>query len=405
MLASTPPASPAALPAPAAGEAPGIYVHVPFCSAVCPYCDFAVTVGGAASHERYRRALLAEIGLAVAAGGRAWSGTDTVYLGGGTPSALAAETLAEVLAALRDGLGIAIDGPAAARLFLEANPEDVTAESAAAWRRLGVATLSLGVQSFDPAALALLGRRHDPSRARRAVEAARAAGFATVSVDLIYGWPGQTPERWRRDLETAVALAPDHLSCYQLTVEPGTPFGHRRRQGALVEMPEDDQAALFRLAHTLLADAGYPAYEVSSFARAPEHRSRHNTKYWRHAPYLGLGPSAHSFDGRSRRWWNRRRLGPWRAAVEAGALPWEGEETLAPADLALEALMLGLRTAAGVDLAAVRRRHGVDLAAANGELLARLDADGLARRDGDRLVPTLDGLAVADGLAEGFELG
>jgi oxygen-independent coproporphyrinogen-3 oxidase len=295
-------------------------------------------------------------------------------------------------------------GSAAARLFFEANPEDVTAASAAAWRCLGVATVSLGVQSFESEPLAFLGRRHDPAGARQAVEAARAAGFDTVSVDLIYGWPGQTAERWRRDLEAAVALAPDHLSCYQLTVEPRTAFGHRRARGTLVEMPDDEQAALFRLTHTLLADAGYPAYEVSSFARGPEHRSRHNTKYWRHAPYLGLGPSAHSFDGAARRWWNERRLAPWRAAVGAGRLPWGGEEQLDRGQLALESLMLGLRTAEGIELAAFRRRYGIDLAAANADWIAQLAADGLARLDGTRLTLTLDGLVVADGLAERFVL-
>ncbi|HEX6202053.1 MAG TPA: radical SAM family heme chaperone HemW [Thermoanaerobaculia bacterium] len=394
-----------ALPAPAAGDAAGLYVHVPFCSAVCPYCDFAVTVGGEVAREKYRRALLGEIALVAAAGGAAWgAAADTVYFGGGTPSALAAGTLAEVLAALGERLAVPLAGPAAARVFLEANPEDVTAASAAAWRGAGVATLSLGVQSFDPGALAFLGRRHDAAGARRAVEAARAAAFTTVSLDLIYGWPGQTPERWRRDLETAVALAPDHLSCYQLTVEPGTAFGHRRKRGELAEMPEDEQAALFRLTHTLLADAGYPAYEVSSFARSPEHRSRHNRKYWRHAPYLGLGPSAHSYDGGARRWWNERRLAPWRAAVEAGRLPWAGEEGLDRSQLALESLMLGLRTTDGIDLAAFRRRYGVDLAAANGDLIASLEGEGLAQAGAARLRLTLDGLAVADGLAERFVL-
>lgn len=398
-----PPAT-GALPAPA-GEAAGLYLHVPFCSAVCPYCDFAVTVGGTVAHDKYRRALLAEIALVEAAGGRAWgAAADSVYFGGGTPSALALAALDEVLAALAERLGVRRAGAAAARVFFEANPEDVTAESAAAWRRLGVATVSLGVQSFDAEPLAFLGRRHDPPAARRAFEAARAAGFDTVSLDLIYGWPGQTPERWRRDLEAAIALEPDHLSCYQLTVEPGTAFGHRRARGALVEMPDDDQAALFRLTHTLLADAGYPAYEVSSFARGPEHRSRHNAKYWRHAPYLGLGPSAHSFDGTARRWWNERRLAPWRAAVEAGRLPWGGGETLDRGQLALERLMLGLRTAEGVDLATFRRRFGVDLGEVNAELVGRLAADGLARVEGERLVLTLDGWVVADGLAERFEL-
>lgn len=388
------------LPILSSAEAPGVYLHVPFCSAVCPYCDFAVTVDGEVAREKYRRALLDEIGLAAVGGGAAWgAAADTVYFGGGTPSALPAETLAEVLAALAGRLAVPLAGSTAALVFLEANPEDVTAATAVAWRRLGVATLSLGVQSFDPGALAFLGRRHEPDDARRAVEAAQAVGFANVSLDLIYGWPGQTPERWRHDLETAVALAPDHLSCYQLTVEPGTAFGHQRRRGELVEMPDDEQATLFRLTHQLLADAGYPAYEVSSFARAPEHRSRHNRKYWRHAPYLGLGPSAHSFDGGARRWWNERRLAAWRSAVEAGRLPWAGEEELDRTQLALERLMFGLRTADGLDLADFRRRYEIDLAAANAELLEALEEEGLACVEADRLRLTLEGLAIADGLA------
>lgn len=402
------PSAPAAppLPLPASGaEAAGLYLHVPFCSAVCPYCDFAVTVGGAAARERYRRALLAEIELAAAAGGRAWGeAADTVYFGGGTPSALPGEAIEEALAALAARLGLRRAGDGAARVFFEANPEDVTPESAAAWRRAGVAMLSLGVQSLDPEALAVLGRRHDPRRAREAVAAARAAGLPTVSIDLIYGWPGQTAERWRVDLDAAIALAPDHLSCYQLTVEPGTPFGARRRRGELVELPDDAQGELFRLTHRRLADAGYHGYEVSNFARSPEHRSRHNAKYWRHAPYLGLGPSAHSFDGGRRRWWNERRLAGWRAAIEAGRPPRAGGEELDRGQLALERLMLALRTADGVDLAEMRARYGVDLPAANGALMERLAAAGLALVEDDRLRLTLDGLAVADGIAERFEL-
>ncbi|HUO86570.1 MAG TPA: radical SAM family heme chaperone HemW [Thermoanaerobaculia bacterium] len=400
-----PTAGAGAPPLPASGEAAGIYLHVPFCSAVCPYCDFAVTVGGATAHERYRRALLREIDVVADAGGQAWGAlADSVYFGGGTPSALAPEVVEEVLAALAGPLGVRRGGPAGARFFLEANPEDVDDASAAAWRRAGIATVSLGIQSFDAAALAFLGRRHDAQRGRQAVEAARRAGFDTVSIDLIYGWPGQTAERWRRDLAAAVALAPDHLSCYQLTVEPGTPFGHRRRRGDLVELPDDEQARLFRLTHELLADAGYPAYEVSSFARGEEHHSRHNSKYWRHAPYLGLGPSAHSFDGGRRRWWNERRLAPWRAAVDAGRLPRAGEEELADEQLALERLMLALRTPDGLDLAAFRQRYGIDLVAANADLLERLERQGLARLDGGRLRPTRAGLTIADGLAQDFAL-
>ena len=397
-----------------AADRPGLYVHVPFCSAVCPYCDFAVTVGGPRSRRLWREALLVEIELAGETAGATaaepWAGpgaSDTVYLGGGTPSALDPEDLAAVLAALGRRLGIRperAEGDGGARVFLEANPEDVTAERLAAWRELGVAVVSLGVQSFDAAALAFLGRRHEPERSRSAVELALAAGFRTVSLDLIYGLPGQDEAAWRRELDAAVALGPDHLSCYQLTVEPATPFGRRRDRGELAELPEPAQAALFRLTHERLADAGWPAYEVSSFARAPRHRSRHNRKYWRHTPYLGLGPSAHSFDGSRRRWWNERRLAAWRARIERGERPVAGDETLGEEELALEALMLGLRTAAGIDLAGFRARHGVDLPAANCELVRRLEGEGLATVEAGRFALTLDGLALADGLAGLFVL-
>jgi coproporphyrinogen III oxidase-like Fe-S oxidoreductase len=365
--------------------------------------------------------LIAEIGLwqEEAAG---WGSFDTLYLGGGTPSALAPRDLTRLLAALRHSLPLAAD----AWIGMEANPEDVTAGSLAAWRGLGVAMLSLGVQSFDAATLRFLGRRHGPAEARRAVEMSLAAGFATVSIDLIYGEGGGNVDRtWgmdndetasaleatgnaalkrlRRDLEQAAALEPQHLSCYQLTLHEGTPFGFRAARGEMSELPEAAQAQLFHLTHSLLAARGYDGYEVSNFARGPAHQSRHNRKYWDHTPYLGLGPSAHSFDGR-RRWWNERKLHAWEARLAAGERPVTGSETLTAADLALEEVMLALRTAAGIDLAGFRRRHGFDLAARNRHLIASLVAGGrLAERNG-RLAPTLAGLAVADSLARSFEI-
>ncbi len=379
----------------ASAPAPGLYVHVPFCSAICPYCDFAVVKGSAARRGRFVETLLAEIELAA---GEAQP-FDTLYFGGGTPSLLAEEELARVLAAAREKLGARVD----AWIFLEANPEDVSPASLAAWRRLGVRTLSLGVQSFDDAELHFLGRRHSAAEARGAVELALGAGFDTVSVDLIYGLPGQERAAWRRSMETAIALAPEHLSCYQLTVNEGTPFGRQRERGRLHEMPEPQQAERFVFTHELLAAAGYPAYEVSNFAAGEAHRSRHNAKYWDHTAYLGLGPSAHSFDGR-RRFWNERNLGAYTQQVEDGNRPIAGGETLTHEQLALEALMLGLRTAAGIDLAAFRGRHGFDLEAANGERFSRLAGQGLLTLTGGRLALTMKGLAVADGLAAEISL-
>ena len=272
------------------------------------------------------------------------------------------------------------------------------------------------MQAFSDDALRFLGRRHDAKQARAAVETAQAAGVDTVSVDLIFGLPGQTVEAWRHELATAVALSPGHLSCYQLTIHPRTRFGVSAARGQLSELPEDEQATLFDLTHRFLADAGYRAYEVSNFARSRHHESRHNRKYWDHTPYLGLGPSAHSLatgdlsaEPAARRWWNDLRTPRWEGRVAAGERPIEGEESLGPLALATEALMLGLRTTAGIDLDVFAARYGLDLLAANDTLVARLAAEGhlVVRSGADAgrwLVPTLSGLAVADGMAAAFDI-
>ncbi|HYG65514.1 MAG TPA: radical SAM family heme chaperone HemW [Thermoanaerobaculia bacterium] len=375
---------------------------MPFCSRICPYCDFAVLMGGRERREGFVRRLIEEIRL----WREEWTAAapfDTIYFGGGTPSILEPDQLALILDAARGLLPVADD----AWIFLEANPEDVNPESLRAWRALGVRTLSLGVQSFDAETLRFLGRRHGPEQARRSVEAALAAGFDTVSVDLIYGSPGEEPGSWRRSLEEAVVLGPDHLSCYQLTIHEGTPFGFRLERGKLAETPETAQAELFLFTHSFLGDHGFPGYEVSNFARSPEHRSRHNRKYWDHTPYLGLGPSAHSFAAgpAPRRWWNERKLGPYEMKVDLGEQPLAGAEELGPLDLALEALMLGLRTAGGIDLTRFRERYGVDLLERNRPLLEQLAGENLARLEEGALRPTLAGFAIADSLARSFDLG
>ncbi len=383
------------------------------------------------ARQRFVSRLVEEVALAA----REWRDPrpfDTVYFGGGTPSQLSAEELGRVLEACRAHLTFEAPAP---WVFLEANPEDVTPEACAAWRALGVRTLSLGVQSFSDEALRFLGRRHSGRQARAVGETALAAGFDTVSIDLIYGVRGQTADDWRRELEAAVALGPQHLSCYQLTIHPRTRFGVQAKHGQLSELPEDDQATLFELTHRFLADAGWPAYEVSNFARGPAHQSKHNRKYWDHTPYLGLGPSAHSLaaaevsfarrgeapprssstvrfadaSGPARRWWNERGTPRWEKRLAVGERPIEAQELLGPKDLAAEALLLGLRTTAGIDLDGLRARYGVDLLAANDTLVARLVDEGriVLRTDqggGQWLVPTLSGMAVADGLAATFDL-
>jgi len=400
----------AAVPA-AASISPhaGLYVHVPFCSAVCPYCDFAVRKGGREKVPAYLAALRRELDWlaerTAAAGpedplAALLAGPfDTLYFGGGTPSVLAEEDLAGLAAHLRSALPFAAD----TRLFFEANPEDVTAARLAEWRRQGVHLLSLGVQSLDDGALRLLGRRHSAAAAEAAIRAAREAGFPTLSFDLIYARPGQDPESWRRELERAVALQPDHLSLYELEIHERTSFGKKKASGALRELPEPLQAELFELTHQVLEAHGYEAYEVSNFARGRQHRSGHNQKYWHHVPYLGLGPGAHSYS-RNLRWWNLRDEPTWRRALEDGLAPIEAAETLAAKDLVLESLMLGLRTREGADLATIRRRWGIDLAARNEARFERWRNEGLLQPDKARLIPTRRGFAVADRLAAEIEL-
>jgi len=385
---------------------PGLYIHIPFCTHICPYCDFSVLTGDRSWQERYLNHLLLEIELLADSG---WPDLlrdpprrlfDTIYFGGGTPSMLPPRDLERLLEAVRSKLQVRDE----VWSFLEANPEDVNAESVTAWREMGFRTISLGVQSFSQRSLSFLGRQHSPRIAKQSLDIALEAGFDTVAMDLIYGLPGQTPMDWRRDLDQALAAGPQHLSCYQLTVHPRTPFGFRQQRGELVEMGNDEQADLFLLTHHHLDNGGLPGYEVSNFAAGREHRSLHNQKYWTHTPYLGLGPSAHSFSGR-RRWWNARKIKSWMAPLGEGRLPIESHEELGAGSLVLERLMMGLRTYAGVDFADLPDGLGPALWESNRVTIERLVESGLATIDRSRLLPTLDGLAVADTLARSFDLG
>ena len=364
---------------PSAGPAPGLYIHAPFCITRCPYCDFySTTDPGRIS--RWVTGVLAE---ADRHAGR-WQTFDSLYLGGGTPSSLPTANLH----ALIDGLRRRLPMASGIQATLEVNPDDVTPRRAATWRALGFDRVSVGVQSLDDRMLRFLGRRHDTATALRALESLRAAGFPEPGLDLIFGLPGLDDDLWVESLDRALELGPGHLSCYELTVEPGTALGRRVARGEVSAPDGETVRRQFLRAHERLTAAGFDHYEVSNYARGPAHRSRHNGKYWRHVPYLGLGPAAHCFDGR-RRWWNHRSLSRWEAALAEGRDPAEGRERLTADQLRMEALMLGMRTSDGIP----RETPGVEAAA-----LALLQAEGLVTEAGGRIRPTALGMLLADGI-------
>lgn len=350
----------------------GLYLHIPFCPQVCPYCSFAVTGPRPRLHRRYVEALCAEMASRAAS----FPGPlDTVYFGGGTPTLLAPELLAQVLERARALFGFAPE----VEITAEANPEGVDAARFAALRALGFDRLSLGVQSFAEQSLRLLGRRHTGTQAQLAFEAARRAGFTNLNLDLIFAVPGAPPADWDHSLEQALALAPEHLSTYALTIEAGTPFARREEQGRLTAAPEEEQARAYEEAVARLEGAGYEHYEVSNFAR-PGCRSRHNWAYWQGGQYLGVGLAAHSLVG-ARRSWNRRHLRAYLQAVEAGLSPEAGSEVLDPVAARGEALWLGLRTSAGAQLPpGLERQQRFEALVAAGYVELRGTRVGLTRR-------------------------
>jgi oxygen-independent coproporphyrinogen III oxidase len=317
-----------------------LYIHVPFCARRCAYCDFSIAVRTRVPVGDYLAALRGELALRYPAG-EPWA-LDTLYLGGGTPSRLGPDGVAGVLAAVREH---AVFAPGA-EVTIEANPDDVSDAAAAAWLAAGVNRVSLGIQSFDDDALRWMRRAHDAHGAVEAVAALRRAGIENFSVDLIFSLPTQLRRSWRDDLDRTIALAPPHLSLYGLTIEPATPLGRWHQRGEVAEAPEEGYESEFLLAHDLMIRAGYEHYEVSNFAR-PGRRSRHNSSYWTGAPYAGIGPSAHEFDGRERRW-NVAPYTEWARRLQRGTDPLDGAELLTEENRDAERVYLGLRTSDGL---------------------------------------------------------
>lgn len=368
----------------------GVYLHVPFCRVRCGYCDFNTYTASelrGARQDQYADTLLREIdlstGVLAATGGL--RPASTVFFGGGTPTLLPPGDLARMLDGVRGAFGL-VEG---AEITVEANPDTVTPRVADELAAAGVTRMSVGMQSTQAHVLAALDRTHDPDNVRTAVAAARAAGL-DVSVDLIYGTPGESLADWRASLEEAIALEPDHLSAYALIVEDGTKLARQIRRGELAEPDDDLEADMYELADDLLSAAGLEWYEVSNWARGPEHRSRHNLAYWRGADWWGYGPGAHSHVA-GLRWWNVRHPAAYAARLDAGSSPAAGRERPDDEARRLESVLLGSRIREGIAVA--------DLLGEGRHAVAGLVADGLVEgRDAvrGRVVLTRRGRLLAD---------
>jgi oxygen-independent coproporphyrinogen-3 oxidase len=319
-----------------------VYVHVPFCARRCSYCDFSIAVRRDVPVDEYLRALEAE--LATRFGSDSAHEVDTIYLGGGTPSRLGGAGVARAIALVQRRFPLVNGG----ELTVEANPEDIAPAAVEAWVEAGVTRLSLGSQSFDDRVLAWMHRTHDAEAIERAVAASRAAGLRELSLDLIFALPAELERDFAADVHRVLALAPDHVSLYGLTVEPTTPLGRWVARGATIERPEEGYEREFLDAHELLTRGGLEHYEVSNYA-APGRRARHNSAYWAGVPYVGLGPAAHGYDGRVRRW-NAPAYAAWRDRALAGTDPVADAEPLTDENRLAEAVYLGLRSDRGLEL-------------------------------------------------------
>lgn len=364
----------------------GVYLHIPFCVQKCAYCHFAIDPGRPADsrRDRYLTALNTEI-RASTAGGFA----DTLYFGGGTPSLVAPAQIGALIATLESRYTLAAD----TEVTLEANPRDLDQRGYSELRAAGVTRLSLGVQSFDDAVLREMFRDHTGDDATAAVRASRAAGFTNISMDLILGWPGETRERFQTSLRRLLDLGPDHVSLYVLETDGKTVVAHRASEGTL-HLPDDDLVAdLFNEAEDALAAADIHAYEISNFAR-PGFESRHNLKYWDDGPFHAFGMAAHGFEG-GVRYWNEATFGRYCDAILSRGSARAGERALSRKERIEEAVMTGLRVRRGIDRAAFRARHDVDVIDQFGEALRPSIAAGLLDVDDSNVRLTRRGVLMS----------
>lgn len=366
----------------------GIYIHIPFCKTRCIYCDFYSTTRSELK-ERYVRALCRELQMR-----REYlrgETVETIYFGGGTPSQLAEEDFRQIFDTIRQTYGM----EHCREITLEANPDDLTEAYAAMLNRLPFNRLSMGIQTFDDATLKLLNRRHNAAQAVEAVNRCRRAGIGNISIDLIYGLPGETDERWRQDLQQAVALKVEHISAYHLTYEEGTRIYQLLQARSICEVDEESSLRFFSTLIDTLTAAGYEHYEISNFCR-PGLYSRHNTSYWEGIPYLGCGPSAHSFDKHTREW-NVASLEKYMRAVEEGGREYE-TEYLDDNDRYNEYVMTALRTKQGIAPEDLKQRFGAGMWQYCRDMARPYIDSGKLRIEDNRLYLTREGIFVSDGI-------
>jgi oxygen-independent coproporphyrinogen-3 oxidase len=374
---------------------PGVYIHIPFCRSRCSYCDFATGTYESVLAQRYVTALVQEISEARRPVGL--TVVDSIYLGGGTPSLLSPSQLERIFDAVHRRFSVT----ATAEVTMEMNPGTVTPEKLRAYKAAGVNRASFGAQTFDDRELAKLGRIHTSDDVRTTIEMLHQSGFDNVSFDLIAGLPGQTMDDWKRNLDEAVKLRPEHLSLYLLEVHEGTPLADHIRRGIQPKPNEDLAAEMYEVMVERTATAGYKQYEISNFSQ-PGFESRHNSKYWTCDAVYGFGCSAHSYDGNRLRWSNERDASVYIDLVESDKTPIVDTTPLSESDVRSESVFLGLRLLRGVDLAEYRRRFGLDLRKENAGDIARLLDAGLIDIDNDLLRLTRHGALLSNEVFSAF---
>jgi len=369
----------------------GIYVHLPFCPYICPYCDFAKWPMRRSRASSYLQALEAEINAAPS------EPAATIFYGGGTPNAYAADEIASLTRLLRERFP---NPHAAHEISIEVNPELVRQTDFEGYVAAGINRVSIGVQSFVEPEIAILGRKHTAQQVERVVALARAAALRSLSLDLIFAVPGQTARSWEHSLEAAIDLGVDHISTYGLTIEAGTPYESWYARDPAAFAGNDLEGELYGMAIDRLERAGYEQYEISNFAR-PGHRCAHNENYWRNGEYIGFGVGAASYRGGERRVHTRELEKYLAAAASGGPIPGEAER-LAGIEVVGEAVMIALRTAQGVALGEFKERYGVDVAERYAPIVARYQSDGLLERRDDRLMLTRRGRFLANDVCGAF---